>query len=343
MVKVGIVGLGFMGQTHIKAYQQIPQAKIVAVCDTVRLPKDGNLIGVTGNISSTESVFLDPTEVKAYRDFEHFINDSDVELVDICVPTKFHIPMSIKALEAGKHVICEKPLARTSQECLVLLDVLKATKKFFMPAMCLRFWPEWAWLKRVIEDQTYGKLLSLSIQRLSEPPHWSRDVYLKGKESGGALLDLHIHDTDFVIFCFGKPKEIYTTAQTFLSGAFDYVSTIYRFENGPSVTAEGSWLLHQGFGFKMSYRADFEHATIDYDSKRGQEALIIYENGKGKTIISLQWPDPDGYVGELRYFVECIEKETPPQIVTAEDGYWSVKICELEEHSALTGKPVEVI
>ena len=341
-INVGVVGLGFMGQTHLRAYQQLAQARIVAVCDAVRLPKDGKLEGVMGNITGTEELFLDPKQIRAYRDFEEFLQHPDLELVDLCVPTKLHVPMSIAALEAGKHVICEKPLARTSEGCRKILEVAAKSPGYFMPAMCLRFWPEWAWLREVIQKGTYGKVLSMVLQRLSEPPAWSRDSYFKGEESGGALLDMHIHDTDFVQFCFGVPKEVVSTGQIRFSGAYDYVSTIYRYENGPSITAEGSWLVHKGFGFKMAYRVDFEKATVDYDSSRGEEALRVFEEGKEPQTLRLDWPDPDGYVGELRHMLECIANGRPPSVVTGEDGLRAVQICEAEEQSAKTGQPVRI-
>jgi len=338
MVKVGVVGLGFMGQTHLKAYNQVPGAKITAVCDAVRLPKDGKLEGVTGNISESEGLFLDPKEIRGYREFEEFLEDSEADLVDLCVPTPLHASMAIKALEAGKHVICEKPLARDAETCRRILEAAARAKGFFMPAMCLRFWPEWAWLKKAIAEGTYGRPLSAFFQRLSEPPGWSRNTYFKGDESGGALLDMHIHDTDFVQFCFGKPRAVFSTGQVRFSGAFDYVSTIYAVEEGVSVTAEGSWLLQTGFGFKMAYRVEFEKATVDYDSTRGKEALRLFQEGREPETLQLDWPDPDGYVGELRHMVESIEQGKPPSVVTGEDGMRAVQICEAEEESAKSGR-----
>lgn len=336
MVNIGIIGLGFMGQTHIKAYRQLPGANIVAICDAVRLPADGVLTGVAGNIASTDQIRFDLSVVKGYRDYRELLANPDVQLVDICLPTPLHAETAIAALRAGKHVICEKPLARTAAVAREIVQAAKAAKGFFMPAHCLRFWPEWAWLRQAIAEARFGKVLALQLTRLSEPPGWSRGTYLKGDESGGALLDLHIHDTDFVQFCFGRPRAVCSTGQSRLSGAIDHVTTIYRVDAEASVVAAGSWLMGQGFGFKMAYRAVFENATVDYDSTRGAEALKVFENGKGAQVVRCD--GPDGYVGELRHMLECIETGRPPSVVTADDGLSAVEICEAEERSVQTGQ-----
>ena len=340
MVNIGIIGLGFMGQTHIKAYRQIPGARIVAICDAVRLPADGVLTGVTGNIAATDAIRFDMSVVKGYRDYRELLANPDVQLVDICLPTPLHAETTLAALRAGKHVLCEKPLARTAAVAREIVAAAGQARGFFMPAHCLRFWPEWAWLKAAIAEARYGKLLALHLTRLSEPPGWSRGTYLKGEESGGALLDLHIHDTDFVQYCFGRPRAVCATGQSRLSGAIDHVTTLYQVAGGASVVAEGSWLMGPGFGFKMAYRAVFENATVDYDSTRGAEALKVFAEGAGAQVIRCE--GPDGYVGELRHLIECIETGRPPSVVTAADGLSAVEICEAEERSVQTGQWVSL-
>jgi predicted dehydrogenase len=339
MTNVGVIGLGFMGLTHIKAYRQLPAARIVAICDAVRLPEDGNLAAVAGNISQAEPVHFDLAVVKGCRDYRALLDNPEVQLVDICLPTPLHAEVSIAALRAGKHVICEKPLARSSAVCRDILAAAAAAKGCFMPAMCLRFWPEWAWVKQAIDDGRYGRVLAARFRRVSEPPGWSRDSYFKGEDSGGALLDLHIHDTDFVQFCFGRPRRVYSQGFTLFSGAIDHVVTQYEVRNGAAVSAEGSWVMGPGFGFNMAYTVLFEKATADYDSGRGAEALRVHETGQTTRVIACQG---DGYVGELRHLLECIEAGSPPSVVTGADGMSAVEICEAEERSVKTGNAVPV-
>ncbi|MCU0784097.1 MAG: Gfo/Idh/MocA family oxidoreductase [Verrucomicrobia bacterium] len=334
-VNVAVVGLGFMGVTHIKAYQQIPGARLVAVCDAVRLPVNGVLGGAGGNIGDQNAVNLG-RNLRTYRKFEELLADLDVELIDLCVPTSLHAPQAIAALRAGKHVICEKPLARNPAIAREIVKAAKAAKGFFMPAMCMRFWPGWAWLKELATKKTYGKILAARFRRVSAPPGWSRSTYFKGSDSGGALLDLHIHDTDFVQFLFGRPKSVFSTGLSRFTGAVDHVVTQYQVTGGATVHAEGSWLLMQGFN--MGYTVMFERATADFDLARGADALRLDERGKPSRVVKLK--GPDGYSGELRHMIQAIETGKAPTVVTAQDGLSAVEICAAEEKSVKTGRVV---
>ena len=104
-VNVAVVGLGFMGVTHIKAYRQLKAARIVAVCDSVRVPVNGVLPGVSGNITGSDAIDLG-RGVKVYRALDELLADPEVELIDLCVPTPLHPEQAIAALKAGKHVLC---------------------------------------------------------------------------------------------------------------------------------------------------------------------------------------------------------------------------------------------
>ncbi len=336
-VNVAVVGLGFMGLTHIKAYRQIEAARLVAVCDAVRLPVNGVLAGVSGNIAGGDAIKLAP-EVKAYRGLEELLANPEVELVDLCVPTPLHVPQAVAALRAGKHVVCEKPLARNAAQAKEIVKAAQSAKGFFMPAMCIRFWPEWVWLKRAVEQNTYGRILAARFRRVSEPPGWSRDSYFKGDQSGGALLDLHIHDADFVQFVFGRPQAVFSSGVTLFSGAVDHVVTQYKVAGGAAVYAEGSWIMSQGHGFDMAYTANFEKATVDYSLARGADALKVCADGKGAQVVKCE--GPDGYLGELRHMVDSIVQGRPPSVVTAQDGLSAVEICEAEEKSVKTGQLV---
>ena len=336
-VNVAVVGLGFMGITHLKSYQQIPGARLVAVCDAVRLPVNGVLAGVTGNITGSDAIDLGKT-VRTYHKLEDLLADGEVELVDLCVPTPLHVPQSIAALRAGKHVICEKPLARTSALAREIVKAAKSAEGFFMPAMCMRFWPGWAWLKELAACKPYGKILAARFRRVSAPPGWSRSSYFKGSDSGGALLDMHIHDTDFVQFLFGRPRSVFSTGQSRFTGAIDHVVTQYEVAGGATVHAEGSWLLTQGFN--MGYTVMFERATADFDLSRGAEALRLDEEGKPSRVVKFKVPD--GYGGELRHMIQAIQTGSAPTVVTAQDGLAAVEICEAEEKSVKTGRVVAI-
>lgn len=331
-----MVGLGFMGVMHIRAYQRVRGARLTAVCDPVRQPVDGVLVDPGGNVGDAAPVKLNMKQTRAYRDLNEMLADPNVDLVDICVPTHLHPKVAAAALAAGKHVLCEKPLARTSEQAREIVAAAQKAKGFFMPAMCMRFWPGWSWLKLAIEEQTYGPVLAARFRRIAEPPGWGRENYFKGAQSGGALMDLHVHDTDFVQFCFGRPRSVFSSGLSKFSGAIDHVVTQYQFDSKVLVSAEGSWLVAPGGGFNMAYTIHFENAMADYDFSRGAEALKLYVRGKKPKVVSCK--GPDGYIRELQHMVESIQAGQKPTVVTASDGLTAVEICEAEERSVLSGK-----
>lgn len=338
MTNVGIVGLGFMALTHIKAYRQIADARIAALCNPSGHRLDGDFSNVAGNFGGGDPVRLDMSQVKAYRDFAAMLADPAIELIDICTPTQTHQPLAVQALQAGKHVLCEKPLARTSAAAREIAKHAAAAKGFFMPAMCLRFWPGWSWLKTAIADGRHGKCLSAHFRRVAEPPAWGQANFLNGELSGGALLDLHVHDVDFIQFCFGRPRKVYSTGYVRMSGAVDHVVTQYEVAGGTTVSAEGSWALTPGFGFTMSYLVNFERATAEYDSSRGAGALRLIEAGQPARVVPCD--GPDGFVGELTHLLQAIQSGQPPSVVTAADAVSAVEICEAEERSVHSRQPV---
>lgn len=331
-----------MAATHIRALRQVPGARIAALCNPSGRHLDGDFSTVTGNVGAKDAVRLDMTGVKATRDFQDLLRDERLEAIDICAPTKAHAELAIAALRAGKHVLCEKPLARDVRTAQSIVDATRGARGFLMPAMCLRFWPEWAWVRAAIAEGRFGRVLAARFRRVAEPPGWGRNTFFNGAESGGALFDLHIHDTDFVQFCFGKPSRVFSTGYQKFSGAIDHVVTQYEVASGALVHAEGSWAMTPGFGFNMSYTVNFERATADYDSSRGAEALRLSEAGQPARTVPMTGDIPDGYVGELRHFVESVRTGHPPTVVTAEEGLASVTLCAAEEQSVLTRQPVTV-
>jgi len=338
MINVAIVGLGFMGVTHIKAYRKIPNARIAAICDAVRLPVDGDLSNITGNIGSAEPLKLDMSQVKATKDMQDLLGDPSIDLIDLCVPTLAHPQLAIAALQAGKHVLCEKPLARTSALAREMVEAAKTAKGYFMPAMCIRFWPEYLWVKKAIDGQKFGKVLAARFRRVGEPPAWGHEHFFDGAKSGGAILDLHIHDADFVQYCFGRPKSVYSMGLTRFSGATDHVVTQYQVECGATVSAEGSWIMNAGHGFNMAFTVNFEKATVDYDLARRRKAFRLFREGKKPRTIKAE--GEDGYVGELTHMLDAIANGKPPSMVTAADGMSAVQIIEAEEKSIASGQVV---
>jgi predicted dehydrogenase len=330
MTRIGIIGLGFMGRMHIGAYGKMPGARIVAIADQDAKRAGGDFSGQWGNIAGAAET-LDMTGVTGTTDFQSLIRNPDVDIVDICVPTPAHEALAIAALDAGKHVLCEKPLALDEASAQRIADAAARAKGFFMPGMCMRFWPQWAWLKQAVDDRRYGGVLGATFRRVaSMPPGW----FANGAISGGGILDLHIHDTDFVFHLFGVPDAVFSRGYSKTSGKTDHIVTEYLYDRGPAVvSAEGSWCMADGFAFTMRYTVNFERATADFDISR-EPALIVSEGGKAEPMAM----SGDGYEAELAYFLECVRDGRRPTKVTAADGVAGLRMLAAEQRSIDSGK-----
>lgn len=334
MIRVGLIGLGMMGAVHLDAYRRRSDARVVAVADRnkARLRGDED---VASNLGVGDgSSLLD--DVATYSDGKQLINDAEVDVVDICVPTPGHHELAAHALRAGRHVLLEKPVSRTHEEGLDLIEVASGASGIIMPAMCMRFWPGWEWLKQTIDSRRYGRVLSAFFQRLS--PHPGGPFYSDSEASGGAALDLHIHDSDFIRHCFGSPSSVSSLAHSNPSNELDYISTQYHYPDGPAVVAEGGWSLVAGHPFMMRYRVDFEGANADYDFGRSDPLLVTTQGCRDPIPL-----DPGtGYDHEIDYFLRCVRSSVSPEVVTLRDGVAAVRLVEFEVASAHCGRHIAV-
>jgi len=332
MIKVGLIGLGMMGRCHYAGWEAVDGAEVVAIADADPKRAAGDLSGGWSNIDGGAESF-DMTRITGTTDPLELIAMADVDIVDICVPTPFHAELAIAALKAGKHVVCEKPLGRTYEQAAAIAAAAEEAPGLFMPAQCIRFWPQWAWLKGVIDEGTYGPVRSATFRRVaSMPPGWFKNAEM----SGAAALDLHLHDTDFVNFLFGTPEAVQSRGFSKTTDGVDFIMTQYLYDDGPLVAAEGGWCFADGADFSMRYTVNFENATADYDMAR-EDPLVVATGGE-KTAITCE--ATDGYAAELAYMAQCVKTGTAPTIVTAASAAESVRIVEAEVESVLTGKTV---
>lgn len=341
---VAVIGLGFMGRTHIAAYGAAAAAglpcRLVAVCDASveRLsgggagPSMGNLAtGADGN-----NALFDPSRVRTESDPERVFADPSVHIVSICTYTDTHVPLAVRALEAGKHVLVEKPVGVTAGAVRPLADAAAHAwlrGRLCMPAMCMRFWPGWEWLHAAVRGGTYGRVRSATFQRLVGPPRWAQDFYTSPERSGGALVDLHIHDADFISWCFGRPASVQT------GGTYEHVTTVYRFASGgpEHVAAEGGWNLARGFGFRMRYTVIFDEATADFDISRDPPLLLHTATASRPIGI----PAGAGYEREIRHFVEAVASRGELRATMA-DALRTAEILDAERESMLSGRAVQL-
>lgn len=344
-VKIGLVGFGFMGTTHWGVYKGIKDAKVVALADIDAAKRRGDISKVVGNIGGGDnSKPVDLSDVKVYKDAMDLIADLDVDIVDICVPTSDHAKIAIAALKAGKHVFCEKPLCRTASELRALVAAARKAKGFFNVGLCVRAWPEYRAAWEYFKGGKAGKMLSATFKRISpgvDGNSW-RNWYMDGAISGGALLDLHVHDTDEVNYFFGRPKAVTSVGANVVSknGGIDHVVTTYDFGDGRLVMAEGGWEQANGATFEMSFTIVCEKATLKLDATGFN---IFLKNGKKVTPKLDVKNGPTGWHQELAYFVDCVRKGVKPtKYQTIDSVADTMKIVFAEEKSAKEGKCIKL-
>ncbi len=300
-----------MGRTHIEAWNAAQAAgypvRLVAVADRNEDRRQG-IPPAQGNLDlgdTTATRMFDPAQVRGFETAAQLFADEQVDIVSLCTPTPTHVALTLSAMEAGKHVLVEKPVDIDSARIRRLAESAKAHRVHCMPAMCMRFWPGWDWLKDAVESNRYGAVRSATFQRLGSLPTWSKGFYEDFKKSGGALSDLHIHDADFVRHLFGEPDAVES------AGDLLHITTFYRYSKGPShVIAEGAWDQQPGTPFRMRYLVNFERATADYDLSR-QDPLLLIE-GDASSPVKLE--SISGYDGEVRHFIDVLENRCPARL-----------------------------
>jgi predicted dehydrogenase len=336
MTRVGVIGLGMMGSTHLDVYGGRDDATIVAISD--RSPQ--RLAGkarASGNIEGQAVGGVDLSNVKRYDEGMKLIEDPDVELVDICLPTPLHRRYAEAALAAGKHVLIEKPLARHAADAQAIADAAEEAAGLCMVAQCMRFWPGWDWLKQAVDDGRYGKVCAAHFRRLSSHP--GGPFYSDGEAAGGALLDLHVHDSDFIHYCFGMPDAVWSRGYSSITSEPDHVLTHYLYgEAGPMITAEGGWAMAGGFGFRMQFTVNFERATATFDLE-DEPAVKLFRNGGLEPV---EIGEGMGYDHEIAYFLDCIRTGRKPETVTVAQAAATIRLVEAERESIRTGKTVAV-
>ena len=333
-VRIGVVGLGGMGRHHFNAYSGIDGAEVVAVCDV-----DGERLkdkpdGPAMNIEDPNAGRARIAEAAAYLDYAEMFASEKLDMTDICVPTDLHDVIALAAIGAGLHVVCEKPMALTSARARAVAAAADEAGRLVMLGHTLRFWPEYVMLKEMIDSGRYGRLLGAVFRRVCGQPTWdSGSWFLDVSRSGGAALDLHIHDADLVQWFFGRPKSVTSAGVAADDGGIDQIITQYDVSEIPMVAAEGVW-VPGAVPFTMSVRLVFEATTVSYDIAK-TPTLTVYPAGGEAECPPV--PKEDGLTEELRYFVGCVANNTPPDRIPPCEAISAIAIVEAELESISRG------
>ncbi len=340
-LRFGICGLGFMGQSHFARLRQHPHATLVAVCDADPARRAGEWKSTLGNIDpvKTEGGQVSLAGITAYATPQELIADPNVEVVLIALPTALHAAVALAALQAGKHVLCEKPMALRVGDCDQMIRAAEASGKTLMIAQCIRFWPQYETIKRCVDAGRIGAVRFMSLRRLGCPPTYSAGNWLlDGVQSGGALLDLHVHDVDFAHYLLGIPESVFARGTRGPSGDFDHVTATWSYPLERYVALEGGWVLAAPWTFDMEIAVHGERGTLGWALSRGSDVRLRTSGEQAESIPC----EGDALRQELDYFVDCVQAGRPVAKCTPFSSRTSVALSWLERRSIEGGRLISV-
>lgn len=310
MLKVAVVGVGGISGAHIPVWEEMEDAELIALCDIrpEQMEKYEN--------------------IKHYTDFEEMLNNEEIDILDICLPTFLHADYAVKAMERGINVICEKPISLNEEDIDRVYSTAEKYNVKFMVAQVLRFWPEYELLKEIYDTKKYGKLLSGTMTRLGCYPRWSWDGWMMDeKRSGLVPFDLHIHDLDFMVYAFGIPEIKYQYRSKLPDQ--DFFTVNYDFGDF-SINTEASWYA-TCYPFTAQFRFQFEDAIVANENGkmiiylRDDERIDLSEEAEGDTG-NINLPKSDAYANEIHYFFDCVVNDKPVEKINPEELRGVLKI-----------------
>ena len=326
MQRVAVVGAGTMGRVHSEAYAQMPNAELVAICDTKQEAAE--------ELAARYSV-------KAFTTAKSLLAGVEFDVIDVSSPTNTHLEYIKAASAAGKQICCEKPLARTTGQALEAVRVCEEAGVTLFVAHVLRWFPEYRKLHDLIEAGAVGKPVVVRTSRCSAYPRGTDDWFADMKRSGGVALDMIIHDYDWLRWCFGKVRRVYARGLYESNIPLtDYALVTLRFESGVIAHVEGNWARPGGFV-----------ATVEVAGTQGllsfsnteSVPLTIELKARGEETVGVTVPESpvsqNPYYMELEHFINCLEEGRKPD-VSAQDGLEAVRIGEAALRSIGTCRPV---
>ena len=319
-IKVAIIGFGGIARAHYKGYRILASegspVRLVAVCDVNpnQFEKQFQINIDTGKEGLSN-------EIRKYTSVEELIAKENFDMADICLPTYLHKEYAVKLMQAGKHVLSEKPMALCEKDCDEMISVSKETGVHLMIGQCLRFNAAYLYAKECIQSGVFGKVQHVFMHRMCALPRWGFEHWFEDAErSGGCLLDTHIHDVDMARFWFGEPWAVSTVA---LDGEMPWqVQNTRLYYPDMLVSIDGSWNEADTAKFSSGYRIRFREASVVLD--KGQ--LTVYPmHGES---YSPELPKTDHMAEEIRAFVKVIRENAENQNNPSESARDTVRLME---------------
>ncbi|GBD37629.1 Glucose--fructose oxidoreductase [bacterium HR36] len=338
MVRIGIVGIGFMGMIHYLAAQRLQGAQVTALVSRDPKKRSGDWRGIRGNFGPPGQL-MDLQGIKTYSQLQELLADADIDLVDICLPTHLHAAASIEALRSGKHVLVEKPIALRPEEANRMVEIAQQAGKLLMVAQVLPFVPEFAYVLQLARAGQAGKLLGGHLERIISKPDWSAEIADPAK-TGGPAVDLHIHDTHFVALLAGVPKAVFSRG-VIENNIVVHLTTHYIYDNqGPAcLTCSSGALCQKGREFTHGFELYFEKATVTY--RLGSPLTVYWSDGSTDRPALSGGDDPTtAFTAEIQAAVAAVRQGRAPAELSASLARDALNLCYYEIESALTGKIV---
>lgn len=339
MVKVAIIGAGFMGGTHLNAYQQMPDVTVAAICDA----------GEAAGRSLAEKAGCE-----WYGDCFEMLKKigSQIDVVDICLPTFLHEKYVIMAAEFQKNIFCEKPAALSPEIFARMSEAVRKANVTMNIGHVIRYWPEYTYAKNMYDNGQFGSIRYARATRMSCVSARAKNGgwFTRPDRSGGGLFDLHIHDVDYFCYLFGKVKSVYAAGSQNAVGSWNYVCSTLNFENGISAVAEGISEMPHGFPFTMELNIVGDAQALCYRMGAGENLYNIsaasrttrvYSNEKEPETVCTE--HPDAYFLELRDFIDHIKTGSPVEVITPEAVDHTLRVLAAIKQSLETGKEVSVM
>ena len=353
MIRVGIVGLGFMGYTHFSAARKLRGGKVTAVCSRDGKKRAGDWTGIHGNFGPPAGT-VDLSKVHAHAAVDDLLADEEVDLVDVCLPTKLHEEVALKAAAAGKHVFVEKPIAPDLKAADRMVKACEKAGVLLMVGHVLPFFPEFRYLHESADKKKYGRLRAAHFTRVICPPAWSAHME-DFAAVGGWGADLHVHDAHFVSLLCGVPHKVFSRG-VLREGLIEHVQTEYLWDEkpngstGPPVGSVAGGIAAKGHDFRHGFEAHFEKASIVFSSSNfGGEAntdrplTVISQDGKVRQP-SLkggeEWFTP--WAGELQAAVRGVKEHAAPKVLSGDLARDAMRVVAAETKSVKSGRVTTV-
>ncbi len=263
MLRVGLVGVGFMGWIHQLAYRRSDQASLVAFCSSDPKKRAGDWRGIQGNFGPPGEQ-IDISGIEVFDSLQAMVQSPDIDLIDICLPPHLHADAAILAMEHGKDVFCEKPLALNPSDCHRIMQASESTGRMVLVAHVLPYMGAFAYASDLVSKGTYGKPIGGYFKRIITDPTWIPDFYVKDKV-GGPLVDLHVHDLHWIQLLFGKPESVHAVGRMrgdvakFVHVLFDYGA------QGLAVSSSSGVIDGPGRPFTHGFELHLENATLQHE------------------------------------------------------------------------------